>query len=168
MRAQPGRSLTVEPLTQTAFAAFGEYLPKKEPGVPGYAINDGHAMRYDDVFHLKLLSGKARTSLFVAKAVKFPITLWEMERHPQGSQAFVSIGGATMIAVVAPAGDFDGNAVRAFRVPPGCGINYSAGTWHHPLLSLDENGRFLVIDCATDEPNCDVLPLDNWILETSA
>ena len=163
MPSDQKRRLVAQTLSAAAFAPFGQCLD----GGDGYSINSGHAMRYDDVFRIQIDSGSIRTSLFVATGVTLTVALWEMERHPLGSQAFVSINGAPMIAVVAPAGEFDASLMRAFHVPPGTGVNYAAGTWHHPLLSLEDGGRFLVLDCRTDAANCDVVALQHWFLAAS-
>jgi ureidoglycolate lyase len=41
-------------------------------------------------------------------------------------------------------------------------VNYARGTWHHPLLVVDEAAEFLVIDRVSDDgrdDNCEVLKL---------
>ena len=35
---------------------------------------------------------------------------------------------------------------RAFRATGRQGINYARNTWHHPLLVLEAESRFLVVD----------------------
>jgi ureidoglycolate lyase len=56
---------------------------------------------------------------------------------------------------VAPPGELDEQAIRAFVSRPDQGVNYAPGTWHHPLLSLQRPGRFVVIDRGGVGPNCD-------------
>jgi ureidoglycolate lyase len=51
-----------------------------------------------------------------------------------------------MLIVVAPAGPLDPNLVVAFRALGHQGVNYRRGVWHHPLIVLDGEGDFLVID----------------------
>ena len=66
-----------------------------------------------------------------------------LERHPLGSQAFIPIDPHGWWVVVASTPD--AAAVRVFRARGTEGVNYRAGTWHHPLL-VDRPQRFLVID----------------------
>jgi ureidoglycolate lyase len=44
---------------------------------------------------------------------------------------------------------------RLFLARNGQGVNYRAGTWHHPLLALGEVSDFLVIDRGGPGNNCD-------------
>jgi ureidoglycolate lyase len=51
------------------------------------------------------------------------------------------------LVVVAPAGPaFSPADLRCFMARAGQGVNYAAGTWHHPLIALDGGGDFVVID----------------------
>jgi len=59
--------------------------------------------------------------------------------------------------------------LRCFAAGPGQGVNYAAGTWHHPLLALQTECDFLVVDRggAASDHNCDEFPLDGmgpWML----
>ena len=52
--------------------------------------------------------------------------------------------------------------LRVFIATGEQGVNYARGTWHHPLLVVDEAAEFLVIDRVTDDgrdDNCEVLKL---------
>ena len=45
------------------------------------------------------------------------------------------------------AGDVaDAASYRAFTASGLQGVNYARNTWHHPLLVMDADSRFLVID----------------------
>lgn len=35
------------------------------------------------------------------------------------------------------------------------GVNYAAGTWHHPLLAMNAVSDFLVVDRGGEGHNCD-------------
>lgn len=74
---------------------------------------------------------------------------------PLGSQAFFPLDGASMLIVVAAPGELDERTIRAFISNGDQGINYAAGVWHHPLLSLRRAGRFVVIDRAGSGRNQD-------------
>ena len=61
--------------------------------------------------------------------------------------------------VVAPGLDHerpDLNQIQAFITDGSQGVNYRAGTWHHPLLTLEAPSDFVVVDRIGTGPNCDV------------
>jgi ureidoglycolate lyase len=69
-----------------------------------------------------------------------------MERHPEGSQAFVPMSMAAFLVIVAPdAGGVPGRPL-AFLTAPGQAINLHRGTWHGVLTPLSAPGLFAVLD----------------------
>jgi ureidoglycolate lyase len=149
------RPLAVEPLSRAAFAPFGEVLESAD--ATALSINAGSTTRYHDLARVEALGSDARTllSLFDGQAWHSPLQIRQLERHPLGSQAFYPVDGARMLIVVAPAGELDERAIRAFISSPEQGVNYAAGTWHHPLLCLQRPGRFVVVDRGGPGQNCD-------------
>ena len=81
------REIAIEPLTQAAFAPFGDVLDTA--GAPDKMINQGLCARYHDRARLDFGNGRAGLSLFDAEPRALPLTLDMMERHPEGSQAFI-------------------------------------------------------------------------------
>lgn len=157
-------ALTVEPLTAAAFAPFGEVI-EPASAKKTYAINDGTAQRFHDLANVDCTGGGGRSivSIFRATPRELPFTVVMLERHPLGSQAFVPLDPSLRyLAVVSQSPDA---TPRAFFVDQGRGINLKRGTWHHPLIALDRQSDFLVIDRAGEGANCDeaVLP-QSWIL----
>jgi len=68
-----------------------------------------------------------------------------MERHPLGSQAFIPLQDRPWLVLVA--GDaHDVASYRAFTATGKQGVNYARNVWHHPLLVLDDDSRFLIVD----------------------
>ncbi|GAB7533246.1 hypothetical protein PS3A_56620 [Pseudomonas sp. 3A(2025)] len=58
--------------------------------------------------------------------------------------------------VVAPVGEEpDPALIRAFITNGKQGINYHHGVWHHPVLSLQAQEDFLVVDRSGEGNNCD-------------
>lgn len=150
-------SLPVEPLTRAAFAAFGDVI-EADAAARSFAINTGTTQRFDDLATIDTDRDGGRTivSLFRAQPRKLPFIVTMLERHPLGSQAFVPLHRQTYLVVVAT----DPSATpRAFLARDGQGVNYRAGTWHHPLLALETVSEFLVIDRAGPGANCDEAPL---------
>ena len=82
-----------------------------------------------------------------------------LERHPLGSQAFVPLLGRPFFIVVAPPTDTDKpqlDQIRAFITNGKQGINYSRGTWHHPILATgNDDDDLLVVDREGEGNNCD-------------
>jgi ureidoglycolate lyase len=151
--------LRIEPLTRAAFAPFGEVI--ETAGATAFPINAGTTTRYHDLAKVELAGEAPRTlvNLFEGRAWHAPIAIRMLERHPLGSQAFYPVDGGRMLIVVAPPGDLDESQIRAFISAPDQGVNYARGTWHHPLLCLQQRGRFIVVDRGGDGHNCDEQPL---------
>lgn len=132
------------PLTASAFAAYGDVI---EPGkTPDKIINQGMCGRHHDLAQLDFGDGRAGISLFDAKARSLPHLVDMVERHPQGSQAFVPISQVPFLVIVAD--DDNGIPVRlkAFITQPGQSINLHRGVWHGVLAPIDAPGQYVVID----------------------
>ena len=136
--------IRTEPLTARAFAGFGDVL--EATGEPDKLINQGYCGRWHDLATLDMSDGRAGISLFKAKARSLPYALDMMERHPDGSQAFLPMSQDPFLVVVAT--DEHGRPIhpRAFLTSPGQGVNYHRGTWHGVLTPLSAPGLFAVVD----------------------
>ncbi|MGV6849228.1 MAG: ureidoglycolate lyase [Marinibacterium sp.] len=136
--------IVIAPLTQAAFAPFGDVL--STDGAPDKIINQGLCGRYHDRAQMDFANGRAGISLFLAQPRELPMTLDLVERHPDGSQAFLPMTDCPFLVIVAPdAGGKPGRPL-AFRTQPGQGVNYHRGTWHGVLTPLHAPGRFAVVD----------------------
>ncbi len=146
------RTIRTEPLTAAAFAPFGDVLEVK--GAPDRLINQDLCGRYHDRARLDFgTDGRAGISLFDAVPRALPYTLDMVERHPEGSQAFLPMTAAPFLVIVAPdAGGVPGTP-RAFLTAPGQGVNYHRGTWHGVLTPLSAPGLFAVVDRIGTTPN---------------
>lgn len=153
------RHLSPTALTAQAFAPYGDVM---EPsGTPDKMINQGRCARFHDRARLDFSDGQAGISIFQAQRETLPLTLAMMERHPQGSQAFVPMSATGFLVVVAR----DQNGVpsdpKAFVTAPGQAINFHRGTWHGVLTPLSEPGLFAVIDRIGDGANLE----EHWFKE---
>ena len=143
--------IVIQPLTPEAFAPFGDVL--EAVGDPDKIINQGLCGRYHDRARLDFGTGRAGISLFKAEPRSLPYRLDLVERHPEGSQAFIPMSLDPFLVIVAPdEGDHPGTP-RAFLTAPGQGINFHRGTWHGVLTPLAAPGLFTVIDRIGDGPN---------------
>ena len=117
-------------------------------------INAGTTRRFTDLTRIRLSDdAQASVHIYRAAAVREPIELRQLERHPYGSQLFMPLQGQAFIAVVADGADSPApDTLRAFLVSGGRGINLGPGIWHHPLLSL-AGADFLVVERADPARN---------------
>jgi ureidoglycolate lyase len=153
--------LPVEWLTRAAFAPFGEVIEASE-AAHHFPINAGNTERYHDLARIDPgPAGRPVVSIFRGQPRALPFRVTMLERHPLGSQAFMPLNGRPYLVVVAPPGEAVGTGdLRVFLAQGWQGVNYAAGTWHHPLLALGEVSDFLVIDRDGPGPNCDVVALN--------
>ncbi|MDH3662531.1 MAG: ureidoglycolate lyase [Alphaproteobacteria bacterium] len=145
------------PLTRSAFAAFGDVL--EVAGEPDKVINQGCCGRWHDLAELDFADGRAGISLFKAKPRSLPYRLDLLERHPDGSQAFLPMSQDPFLVVVAPDDGGRPGQPRAFLTAPGQGVNYHRGVWHGVLTPLAEPGLFAVIDRIGDGANLE----EHWL-----
>ena len=157
--------LSIEPLSAAAFAPFGQVLEVSDMA-RHFTINAGFAERYHDLVRVDVASsgGRPQISIFRARPRSLPMALILLERHPLGSQTFMPLSQLPYLVVVAPPADAsrpDLARLRCFAAGPGQGVNYAAGTWHHPLLALQAECDFLVVDRggAASDHNCDEFAL---------
>jgi ureidoglycolate lyase len=145
------RTIQTEPLTQAAFAPFGDVL---DATGPFKLINDGQCRRHHDRARLDFSgeTGGARPgiSIFHAEPRTLPYTLTLIERHPLGSQAFIPMTGHPFLIITATDPH---TKPRAFLTNGAQGINLHRGTWHGVLTPLHPPGLFAVIDRIGTTPN---------------
>lgn len=141
----------VQPLTAEVFAPFGEVLDVT--GDPDKIINQGMCGRYHDRATLDFVEGRAGISLFNAQKRSLPLTLDMVERHPDGSQAFLPMSQEPFLVIVAPDVAGKPGVPLAFVTRPGQGVNFHRGTWHGVLTPLSDAGLFAVVDRIGAGPN---------------
>ncbi len=145
------REIHTEPLTQTAFAPFGDVL---DATGDFRLINDGQCRRHHDRAKLDFgdPSGGARPgiSIFQANARSLPYNFDLIERHPEGSQAFLPMTAHPFLVIVALSPQA---TPRAFLTNGAQGINLHRGIWHGVLTPLAAPGLFAVVDRIGATPN---------------
>ena len=152
--------MKIEALTKEGFASFGDVL--EIDGAQHYSINQGFAERYNDLARVDV--GAVNISIVVAYPRPQPISITLMERHPLGSQIFYPLQDRPWLVVVC--GDpTDRTSFRAFSATGHQGINYARNTWHHPLLVLEAESRFLVVDRKGPGANLEEVPIDEIRLD---
>lgn len=142
------RTLIPEPLTAAAFAPFGEVL---EATGDFRLINAGLCKRHHDRARLDFgPEGRAGISVFNAEPRALPYAFDLIERHPEGSQAFLPMTEHPFLVIVATGPDA---TPRAFLTDGAQGINLHRGTWHGVLAPLAAPGLFAVVDRIGTTPN---------------
>src|ERR1700741_3097623 len=93
--------ITAVPLTRDAFNTFGDVVQTE--GAEHFGTNAGYAERFHDLARIECSAegGKPLLSIFRAKPFPLPLAVKLMERHPISSQAFVPMGNARFLVVVA-------------------------------------------------------------------
>ncbi|MBL9073001.1 ureidoglycolate lyase [Tabrizicola sp.] len=142
------RTLTPAPLTAEAFAPFGDVL---EATGPFRLINAGLCKRHHDRARLDFgAGGCAGISVFQAEPRSLPHAFDLIERHPEGSQAFLPMTADPFLVIVSTSPE---TTPRAFLTNGAQGINLHRGTWHGVLTPLAAPGLFAVVDRIGPTPN---------------
>lgn len=143
--------IVAETISTAAFAPFGDLIDIS--GEPDKMINQGQCGRYHDRAELDFGNARAGISLFNANPRELPYRLEMVERHPDGSQAFIPMTHQPFLVIVAPDEGGKPGQPRAFITLPGQAVNYHRGTWHGVLTPLHGPGLFAVVDRIGDGPN---------------
>lgn len=153
--------LRVEALTPDAFAAFGDVI-SFDTARQIIPINSGTTLRHHALAQVEVGEGHALISLARAAPRTLPFAITMLERHPLGSQAFIPLSKVPYLVVVAESPQ---HTPRCFIAAHGEGVNYHAGTWHHPLIALNQTSDFVLVDRGGSGHNCDEedLPRTWWI-----
>ena len=144
-------TIKIEEISADDFAQFGDILEAK--GDADKIINQGLCGRYHDRAHLDFSDGKAGISIFQAEKRNLPLKLDMVERHPDGSQAFIPMSEHPFLVIVAKDDGGVPGRPRAFKTAPGQGVNYHRGIWHGVLTPLSDAGLFAVVDRIGTGPN---------------
>lgn len=156
-------SMTIQasPLTAEALRPYGDVL--EAVGDPDKLINQGFCGRWHDRAAMDFGSdGRAGISIFKAEPRALPYQLDLLERHPEGSQAFVPMSLTEWLVIVADDVGGKPDRIKAFIAAPGQGINLHRGTWHGVLTTLAAPGLFAVIDRIGPTAN-----LEEYLLKTA-
>ena len=139
------KKIKAQNITKESFGAFGDILDID--GSPDKLINAGFCERYNDRAKLEFTNGKAGISIFNAKARKLPHEFDMLERHPEGSQAFLPLSSNPFLVIVAKNNTKnEPHEPQAFITAPSQGINIHRNIWHGVLAPLNSPGIFAVID----------------------
>jgi ureidoglycolate lyase len=142
------QQIRTEPLTAAAFAPYGDVL---DATGDSRLINAGLCRRHHDRAQMDFgPQGRAGISVFKAELRALPYAFDLIERHPEGSQAFLPMSADPFLVIVS---DGPEATPRAFLTDGAQGINLRRGTWHGVLTPLGGPGLFAVVDRIGESPN---------------
>lgn len=142
------RTLIPSPLTPETFAPFGDVL---DATGDFRLINAGLCQRHHDRATLDFgPEGRAGISVFQARPRALPYAFDLIERHPEGSQAFLPMTEHPFLVIVATGPDAP---PQAFLTNGAQGINLHRGIWHGVLAPLHAPSLFAVVDRIGTTPN---------------
>lgn len=136
--------LKAVPATREALRPFGDLI--QADGADSFLINNGTTERMNALAKAETGEGDAIISIFRGQPFEPPVSIFMMERHPLGSQAFFPLQNAPWLAVVAADEDGVPGPPQAFLLNGNQGIQYNRNVWHHPLISMERVSDFLVVD----------------------
>jgi ureidoglycolate lyase len=157
------RALQIRAVTKTAFEPFGWIVETGEFGRPA---NNGTAYRHDIHAHAAAdvqAGSRLVTSIFEARRHGPSPAVTMLERHVNSVQMIVPLDGAGHIVIVAensPDGTPDFSTLAAFSFSATQGMIYRRGLWHHPIMAVGSDARFLVQSWQNGtEADCEVLAI---------
>lgn len=140
-------SLKPQALTQESFSAYGKVLSAKDS--KSKIINNGFAKKHYELCFMDAneKNGVSTLHIYIAKKREFPLSITMLEKHPFFSQTFMPRSKKPFLLVVALGEDKpDLSTIKAFVTDGNQGVHYDRGIWHFPLISLEDNEEFIVID----------------------
>ena len=139
--------LNLKPLTQEAFAPFGDVIQKE--GHYPEVINRGQTRKYAGLARVDVGDEEGGTTVHIyrSRPVSLPFRIEVMEHHPLGSQAFIPLSRQPFLVIVAPPAEtLPFGSIQGFITNGEQGVNLNKAVWHHYQLSLGETCDYLVID----------------------
>ena len=154
------------PLDVASFAPFGNVFSLTGNHT---LVNQGRGTRTNLMLDSHAHDPRAtrlQSALYRLQPSLLPLTVTVLERHPLSAQLFLPLRVGQYLVVVCGSGS-DGlpdlATACAFTGKPTQAIQYQAGTWHAPLIALDQPGEFLMqlweSDSALDCEEIAVAPL---------
>lgn len=139
--------LKPESLTSKSFSEYGKVLSVEE--TQSITINDGFAQKHFNLCNIDVndKGGVATVHFYIGKKREFPLSINMMEKHPYFSQTFIPRSNNPFLVVVALGDDKpDLKTLKVFKTNGNQGVHYKRGIWHFPLISIEDNEQFIVID----------------------
>jgi len=141
------KTIKPTPLKDELFSPYGVIISTENK--KSIIINDGFANKFYNLCDMDANEngGVSTLHLYEAKKRNFPLKINMMEKHPYFSQTFMPRSKKPFLVLVA-LGDKspDLDTLQAFITNGEQGVYYKRGVWHFPLISIDDDEQFIVID----------------------
>lgn len=141
------RTISPIALTDEQFSKFGKIISVENSA--SIMINNGFAKKHHNLCNIDSNDngGVSTVHLYIGKKREFPLIITMMEKHPHFSQTFIPRNTTPFMAVVALGeNEPDLNTLSVFKSNGNQGVHYNKNVWHFPLISLEDNEQFIVID----------------------
>ena len=139
--------LVAVPLTREGFAPFGDVI--ETDMTRQVNINNGSTVRFDGLARVDLgdRNGHALINIFRTQPQEMPMGDRDDGKTPDRVAGLHAARPFAFLVVVAAAGEIVGpDDLHAFITDGRQGINLARGTWHHPVIALDRETDFIVVD----------------------
>lgn len=155
--------IRAEPLTAARFFAFGTVLEAGHQ--TGRLVNQGRARRLQGIRGFRPEPGtKPVVDLYQVDRADLPFKVSCFERHPLSDQLFTPMECVRYLVIVAlddANGQPDLSRVSAFVARSTQGVCYRRGTWHAPMVAIDEPASMTMLMWeAGDSRDCEEFWLD--------
>ena len=134
-------------LNKENFSSYGDVLSIENSD--SILINEGYAQKHFNLATLDATQngGKSALHIYVAKQREFPLKINMLEKHPHFSQAFIPRSNKPFLVLVCLGDESpDLNTLQAFITNGDQGVHYKRGIWHFPLISIEDDEQFIVLD----------------------
>ncbi|WP_121627176.1 ureidoglycolate lyase [Poseidonibacter antarcticus] len=141
------RTISPISLEDEEFSKYGKIISVDNSD--SIVINNGFASKHYNLCNIDANDngGVATLHLYEGKKREFPLKINMMEKHPHFSQTFIPRSKTPFIIVVAlGAKEPDLNTLSVFKSNGNQGVHYNKNVWHFPLISLEDNEQFIVVD----------------------
>jgi ureidoglycolate lyase len=155
--------IRAEPLRAERFSPFGTVLEAGDQA--GRLVNQGRARRLGGIRAFSPEQGTTPVmDLYQVDRSELPFKVSCFERHPLSDQVFTPMDCARYLVIVAVAdanGQPDMSRVSAFVASREQGVCYRRGTWHAPMIALDEPALMTMLMWeAGDSRDCEEFWID--------
>jgi ureidoglycolate lyase len=142
------KTVVAHPIERERYAPYGALVVAGD-GAAARSANHGTAQAWDALAEIESRRGpEARCTASLFRCHPWTggdvIPVLRLERHPSSTQLFAPLRASRFLVVVALGGEEpDLSSLDAFVVEGPCAITYAPGTWHHPMIALDDTADFV-------------------------
>jgi len=137
--SSPPAAVRAVPLTQAAFAPYGDVLEHAGPARRRY-VSTPYSVAAGGLQHKMWISR-------VEQPLASPVGVTALERHVRSAQTFIPLTHSPYLVIVAPSlpdGLPDLARLQAFVASGRQGVSYAPGVWHHGLSAMRGGAEFVV------------------------